>query len=130
MQPRVIAQQPCVPAQPAGKLAAMSFAIALSDAQWELVADLFDPPDRRGAPAVIPRRQIIDAMLFIGRTGCQWRYLPERYGKRIRLPTCYQSGVSLSGREPPDGTNVHLSARPSMVLATHDPDGSPSTDSS
>src|SRR5918996_804980 len=58
----------------------MSFAIALSDEQWELVADLFDPPGRRGAPALIPRRQMVDAMLFIGRTGCQWRYLPERYG--------------------------------------------------
>jgi transposase len=58
----------------------MSFAIALSDAQWELVADLFDPPGRRGAPAQIPRRQMVEALLFIGRTGCQWRYLPERYG--------------------------------------------------
>jgi hypothetical protein len=29
----------------------MAFAIALSDEQW-LVADLFDPPGRRGAPAV------------------------------------------------------------------------------
>jgi putative transposase len=63
-----------------GQTAGMSFAIALSDEQWELVADLFDPPGRRGAPAVIPRRQMVDAMLFIGRTGCQWRYLPERYG--------------------------------------------------
>ena len=58
----------------------MSFAIALCDEQWELVADHFDPPGRRGAPAVIPRRQMVDAILFIGRTGCQWRYLPERYG--------------------------------------------------
>jgi putative transposase len=23
---------------------------------------------------------MVDAMFFIGRTGCQWRYLPERYG--------------------------------------------------
>lgn len=58
----------------------MSFAIALTDEQWELVADLFDPPGRRGAPAVIPRRRMVEAMLFICRTGCQWRYLPERYG--------------------------------------------------
>ncbi len=57
----------------------MSFAIALSDMQWELVADLFDPPGRRGAPALIPRRAMVDAMLFIGRTGIQWRYLPDRY---------------------------------------------------
>ena len=58
----------------------MAFAIALSDEQWALVADLFDPPRRRGAPAQIARRQMVDAMLFIGRTGCQWRYLPERFG--------------------------------------------------
>ncbi len=65
----------------AGRQAAgMSFAIALSDEQWELVADLFEPPGRRGAPAVIPRRQMVDAMLFLARTGCQWRYLPEPYG--------------------------------------------------
>jgi transposase len=61
-------------------MAGMSFAIALTDEQWELVADLFDPPGRRGAQAQIPRHQMVDAMLFIGRTGCQWRYLPERYG--------------------------------------------------
>jgi transposase len=58
----------------------VSFAIALSDEQWELVADLFDPPGRRGAPAQISRRQMVDAILFIGRTAVQWRYLPERYG--------------------------------------------------
>ena len=58
----------------------MAYAIALSDEHWELVADLFDPPGRRGAPAVIPRGQMVDAMLFIGRTGIQWRYLPQRYG--------------------------------------------------
>src|SRR3990170_1571739 len=64
----------------AGRHAAgMSFAIALSDEQWELVADLFDPPGRRGAPAQISRRAMVDAMLFIGRTGIQWRYLPAGY---------------------------------------------------
>ena len=57
----------------------MGFAIELTDEQWRRVADLFDPPGRRGAPARIPRRQMVDAMLFLGRTGCQWRYLPARY---------------------------------------------------
>jgi transposase len=41
------------------------------------MADLFDPPARRGAPAVILCRQMVEAMLFIARTGIQWRYLPE-----------------------------------------------------
>ncbi len=54
--------------------------IELTDAQWALVSDLFDPPERRGAPAQISRRQMADAILFLARTGCQWRYLPARYG--------------------------------------------------
>jgi transposase len=48
----------------------MAFAIELSDEQWDLVADLFDPPGSRGAPALIPRREMVDAMLFLCRTGC------------------------------------------------------------
>lgn len=57
----------------------MAYAIELSDEHWDLVADLFDPQGRRGAPASVPRRAMVDAMLFICRTGCQWRYLPAGY---------------------------------------------------
>ena len=57
----------------------MAFAVELSYEQWDLVGDLFDSPGRRGAPALIARREMVDAMLFLCRTGCQWRYLPERY---------------------------------------------------
>jgi transposase len=56
----------------------MSFAIELSDEQWELVADLFDPAGRRGAPAEIARRVMVDAILFIARTGIQWRKIAVR----------------------------------------------------
>jgi transposase len=56
----------------------------MTDEQWHRVADLFDPPGRRGAPARIPRRQMVDAMLFLARSGCQWRHLPERYGTSPR----------------------------------------------
>lgn len=52
----------------------------ISNVQWSLVADLFDPPGRRGPPAAIPRRRMVEAMLFICRTGIQWRNLPEEYG--------------------------------------------------
>src|SRR6266487_2026519 len=58
----------------------MGFAIELTDEQWSRVGDLFDPPCRRGAPAPIPRRHMVNAMFFLARTGCQWRYLPDRFG--------------------------------------------------
>jgi transposase len=58
----------------------MSFAIALSDEQWELVADLFDPPGstRRAGAGPAPPDGRRDAVHRPNRL--PWRYLPERYG--------------------------------------------------
>lgn len=58
----------------------MAYASALPNTQWALVAHLFDSPRRRSPRAAIPRRQLVEAMLFIACTGCQWRCLPDRYG--------------------------------------------------
>ena len=55
-------------------------AYELTDEAWELVSDLFDPPVRRGPRASVPRRQVVEAILWLARTGAQWRELPERYG--------------------------------------------------
>lgn len=57
----------------------MSAVIEISDTEWALVEDLFDPPGREGKPARYPRRDVVDAILFLARTGCQWRYLPACY---------------------------------------------------
>ena len=57
----------------------MGAMIELSDAEWALVEDLFDPPNREGKPARYLRRDMVDAILFVARTGCQWRYLPACY---------------------------------------------------
>ncbi len=57
----------------------MNAMIELTDQEWWLVRDLFDPRGRRGVPARYPRRRMVEAILFLARTGCQWRYLPERY---------------------------------------------------
>jgi 2-polyprenyl-6-methoxyphenol hydroxylase-like FAD-dependent oxidoreductase len=54
----------------------VAYATDLTDAQCRLVGDLFDPPGRRGAPARIPRRGMVNTILYQAHTGCQWRYLP------------------------------------------------------
>jgi putative transposase len=53
--------------------------VALDNTEWALVEDLFDPPKREGRPARYSRREMVDAILFLARTGCQWRYLPANY---------------------------------------------------
>ena len=51
----------------------------LTDHQWELVQDLFPPPARTGRPRR-DRREILDGILWILRTGAPWRDLPEEFG--------------------------------------------------
>src|SRR3954453_21554765 len=52
----------------------------LTDDEWELIKDLFPAPAATGRPPRC-RRQIVDAILWILRTGAPWRDLPRRYGK-------------------------------------------------
>jgi transposase len=50
----------------------------LTDAQWQVIAPHLpaDRPGRRGRPRIWPRRRIVEAILYLDRTGCAWRYLP------------------------------------------------------
>jgi len=53
----------------------------LTDAQWQVIAPHLPPevPGHRGRPRVWPLRVIIDAILYVDRAGCAWRYLPSDY---------------------------------------------------
>lgn len=56
----------------------------LSDAEWELIADLVAPywsPGKMGRPVEVERRRIVDAIFYVAATGCQWRALPAEYPK-------------------------------------------------
>jgi transposase len=49
----------------------------LTDAEWALVADLFERKGGRGAPPTHARRLLLNACLYVVRTGCAWRLLPK-----------------------------------------------------
>jgi len=51
----------------------------LSDDEWDLIKDLFPAPAATGRPPR-DRREIVDAILWVLRTGAPWRDLPEEYG--------------------------------------------------
>jgi transposase len=50
----------------------------LTDAQWALVNPLI-PVYPGGRPRKTAMRDVLDAVLYIVRTGCQWRYLPKDF---------------------------------------------------
>jgi transposase len=51
----------------------------LTDPQWQLVEPLLPPPAAAGRREKHPRREIVNAILYIVRTGCAWRLLPKEY---------------------------------------------------
>ena len=50
----------------------------VTDSEWALLEDLFDPPGP-GRPPQFDRRIILNACLYVLRTGCAWRMLPKNF---------------------------------------------------
>jgi putative transposase len=53
----------------------------LTNEQWQLIRPLLPPASRVGRPREVCRRQVINAILYVNRTGCQWRQLPRDFPK-------------------------------------------------
>jgi transposase len=52
----------------------------LTDSQWDFIKDHFVPdPKKGGRPPKHSRRRILEAALYVLKTGCQWRYLPSDF---------------------------------------------------
>ncbi len=57
----------------------LRYASDTTDAEWKLIEPLMPAPSRRGRPREISLRVIMNAMLYIAATGCQWRALPKDF---------------------------------------------------
>jgi putative transposase len=55
----------------------LSYPSDLTDPQWDAIKDHIPAPRPGGRPAKYPRREIVNALLYLTRTGCQWRALPH-----------------------------------------------------
>jgi putative transposase len=53
----------------------------LTDEQWQFIQPLVPQSSCVGRPRTVCRRRIVDAILYVVRTGCQWRQLPHDFPK-------------------------------------------------
>jgi transposase len=53
------------------------YASDLSDGEWALIAPYMPERKALGRPRETDLRAVLDAILYIARTGCQWRMLPK-----------------------------------------------------
>src|SRR5260370_14485429 len=49
----------------------------VTDAEWLVISPHLPPRKRFGRPPKTALRSIVDALLYMARTGCQWRLLPR-----------------------------------------------------
>ena len=55
------------------------YASDLTDAEWIVIGPLLPPRKTIGRPRTTCLRDVVDAILYIATTGCQWRMLPNDF---------------------------------------------------
>lgn len=54
-----------------------SYPSDLRDREWQLLEPLLPPPKPGGRPIKYSRREVVNAIRYVLRTGCAWRMLPH-----------------------------------------------------
>jgi putative transposase len=51
----------------------------LTDAQWQIIEPLLPPAKPGGRPRTVNLREVVNAIVYVLRTGCSWRMLPHEF---------------------------------------------------
>ena len=57
----------------------LRYASNLTDAEWALIQPLLPPAAPLGRPRETELRSVVNAILYMASTGCQWRQLPKEF---------------------------------------------------
>ena len=59
----------------------------LTEAEWEILGPLIPPAKPGGRPRRVDIREVLNALVYVLRSGCAWRYVPHDFG--IPWPTVH-----------------------------------------
>ncbi len=65
----------------------------LGDAEWALIAPLIPPAKRGGRRRGVDVREVMNGVLYVLETGCQWRALPKDLPRSPRCTTISCCGI-------------------------------------
>ena len=67
----------------------------LTDEEWKIVEPLLEKldPYTTGRPRKVPLREVVNAIFYLNKTGCQWRYLPKYFPSYTWVSYYYQKWV-------------------------------------
>jgi putative transposase len=76
-----------------------SYPSDLTDRQWSIIEPLIPPAEPGGRERSVDMREVVNAILYLNRSGCSWRMLPHEfppwgtvhyYYRRFRLDGSWQ----------------------------------------
>jgi putative transposase len=92
----------------------------MTDAQWEILSPLLPPPPGGGRPRTTPMREVLNAILYVLRSGCAWDLLPHDFP-----PPGTVYGYFRQWQRDGTITRIHETLRPRVrVACEHEPDPS------
>jgi len=75
----------------------LRYASDMTDAEWALIARRMPARRHLGRPREVDLRMIVQAILFILSTGCQWRALPKEFRRTRRFRAIFMLGAIPEG---------------------------------
>jgi len=72
----------------------MKYPSDLTTKQWQIIKPLFSGEKRGAHFAKHSKRKLIDAVLYMEKTGCQWRQLPHDFPKWSTVKSFYYRAVA------------------------------------
>jgi transposase len=71
--------------------------ITIPDKLWDEIRNILpkEKPSKTVGRPIVPFRKVLDGILYILRTGCQWKLLPREYGSGSTCHRRFQEWVQL-----------------------------------
>lgn len=73
--------------------------IGLTDGEWAIIGPLLPAERERGCRPAQDNRRYFVGMMWLARTGAQWRHLPDEYGKWNSVFRCYRRWMEIGAFE-------------------------------
>ncbi len=67
----------------------------LTDMQWTTLEPLIPPSKRGGRPREVNMREVINTIMYLNRTGCQWDMLPHDLLPKSTVYEFFPSGATM-----------------------------------
>lgn len=97
----------------------LSYPSDVTDAQWALFEPLLPPVPTGGRPRTTDMRDVVNAIFYILRTGCQWRYLPKDFPPKSTVGRYFKQWSATADLRREDGTwdRIHDALRTKVRAA-------------